>query len=194
MARGTVERYLHELDEELQDLPSSRRRELLEEIREHIGSALDRAPSYEEAEIRNVLERIGDPAEIAEEARERFGIQRAKPGLRETLALVLLPVGGVIVPVLGWLVGALLLLSSRVWTAKEKAIGVLLLPGGLLPAAGMGLAADRTCSSIEVNGVVTRQICSGGIDPVAAWAIIAVLVAVPIWTTWFLASRMRRRS
>ena len=33
MARGTVEHYLHELDEELRDLPPNRRRELLAEIR-----------------------------------------------------------------------------------------------------------------------------------------------------------------
>jgi hypothetical protein len=193
MARGTVERYLHELDEELQDLPPTRRRELLEEIREHIGSALDEAPSREEAEVRNVLERLGDPAEIAEEARQRFGIRRAEPGLRETLALVLLPIGGVVVPVLGWIVGAILLITSRVWSSQEKAIGLLLFPGGLLPAFGLGLVAGQRCSSVEVNGVVTES-CSGGMSPVAAWAILAVLVAVPIWTVWFLASRMRRRS
>jgi hypothetical protein len=193
MARGTVERYLHDLDEELQDLPSTRRRELLEEIREHIGSALEEAPSREESEVRNVLERLGQPAEIAEEARQRFGVRRAQPGFRETLALVLLPIGGVIVPVLGWLVGAILLITSRVWNPREKVIGMLLFPGGLLPAVAMTLLPAQVCTTIEVNGVVTES-CSGGISPMLAWAILAVLVAVPIWTVWFLASRMRRRS
>jgi hypothetical protein len=193
MARGTVERYLHELDVELKDLPPNRRRELLDEIREHIGSALEEAPSHEESEVRNVLERLGDPAEIAEEARQRFGIRRAEPGLRETLALVLLPIGGVIVPVLGWIVGAILLITSRVWTSQEKAIGMLLFPGGLLPAAALTLYPAQVCSSVEVGGIVTES-CAGGIPPVLAWAILAVLVGVPIWTTWFLANRMRRRA
>lgn len=193
MARGTIERYLHELDQELRDLPPNRRRELLEEIREHIGSALDEAPSHEEAEVRNVLERLGEPAEIAEEARQRFGVRREEPGLRETLALILLPIGGVVVPVLGWIVGAILLITSRVWTSKEKAIGVLLFPGGLLPAVALTLFPGQVCSSVEVNGVVTET-CSGGMSPVAAWAILAVLVAVPVWTVWFLSSRMRRGS
>jgi hypothetical protein len=193
MARGTVERYLHELDEELRDLPPTRRRELLEEIREHIGSALEEAPSGAESEVRNVLERLGQPAEIAEEARQRFGIRRAEPGFREKLALVLLPIGGVVVPVLGWLVGAILLITSRVWNPREKVIGMLLFPGGLLPAVASTLLPGEVCSCIEVDGVVTES-CSGGISPVAAWAILAVLVVVPIWTTWFLASRMRRRS
>ena len=193
MAKGTVERYLHELDEELQDLPPNRRRELLDEIREHIGSALEESPSREEAEVRNVLERLGEPAEIAEEARQRFGIRRAEPGLREALALVLLLIGGVVVPVLGWIAGAILLITSRVWTSQEKLIGILLLPGGLLPAVALALLPAQVCTSVEFNGVVTES-CSGGMSPAAAWAILAVLVAVPIWTVWFLASRMRRRS
>src|SRR5688572_18882702 len=109
MSKGTVERYLNELDRELQDLPPNRRRELLDEIREHIGAAQEEAPSREEAKVRNVLARLGDPTEIADEARQRFGIRRTEPGIRETLALVLLPIGGVIVPLLGWIVGAILL-------------------------------------------------------------------------------------
>jgi uncharacterized membrane protein len=193
MARGTVERYLHELDQELRDLPPDRRRELLEEIREHIGTALEESPSHEESEVRNVLERLGDPAEIAEEARQRFGIRRAEPGLRETLTLVLLPIGGVIVPVLGWVVGAILLITSRVWSSQEKVIGILLFPGGLLPAVALTLLPGQVCTHLEVNGVVTES-CSGGMSPVAAWAILAVLVVIPIWTTVFLATRMRRRS
>lgn len=193
MTKGTVERYLHELDRELQDLPTNRRHELLDEIREHIGSALEEAPSREEAEVRNVLERLGDPTEIAEEARQRFGIRRAEPGIRETLALVLLPIGGVLIPVLGWIVGAILLIGSRVWSTQEKVIGMLLFPGGLLPAVALTLYPAQRCSGVEINGVVTES-CSGGISPVLAWALLAVLVLVPIWTTYFLASRMRRRA
>jgi hypothetical protein len=60
------------------DLPRSRRQELLGEIHEHIDSALAESPAHDEAEVRNVLDRLGDPADIAEEARRRFGVPRER--------------------------------------------------------------------------------------------------------------------
>lgn len=194
MAKGTVEHYMQELDGELRDLPPARRRELLEEIREHIGSALEEGPGEGETEVRNVLERLGDPADIAEEARRRFGISRAKPGVREIIALVLLPIGGIIIPVLGWIIGAILLATSNVWTGREKAAGLLLFPGGLLPALSVGVTAARMCGgSTEVGGRVAET-CSGASYSSLALVILAVLVLVPIGTTIFLARRMNRRA
>jgi hypothetical protein len=192
MPRGTVERYLHDLEEELRDFPASRRRELLEEIREHIGEALAEMPENEEAGVRNVLERVGEPAVIAEEARERFGIRRVKPGIREILTLILLPIGGFLW-VIGWVVGAILLASSNVWTSREKVIGLLVVPGGLLPAALFGLMPSRLCSETMVNGRVVSE-CSGGMPVWLAYVILAVLVVGPIWTVFFLLTRMNRRA
>jgi hypothetical protein len=192
MARTTVDTYLRELDRELRDLPPARRRELLEEIRDHIDSALE-DPAAGEADVRNVLDRLGDPAEIAAEARERFEIRRPKAGLREKLALILLPLGGFLWLV-GWVVGALLLLSSDVWTRRERLIGLLVVPGGLLPGflflAGAG---GEVCTEVAENGTVVSE-CSGGMPPLLAGAIPVVLLAAPVWTVWFLASRMNRRA
>jgi hypothetical protein len=56
------------------------------------------------------------------------------PGLREIAAILLLLVGGVIAPLLGWFVGAALLWSSNAWTPRQKLLGTLVIPGGLLPA------------------------------------------------------------
>jgi uncharacterized membrane protein len=56
------------LEAEVRDLPRSRRQELLAEIHEHIDSALADAPAHGEAKVRNVLNRLGDPSDIAEEA------------------------------------------------------------------------------------------------------------------------------
>jgi uncharacterized membrane protein len=193
MRRGTVEDYLHDLEEELRDLPPARRRELLEEIREHIGEALAEMPKGEEAGVRNVLERVGEPAVIAEEARERFGIERAKPGVREILTLILLPLGGFLY-VIGWAVGAILLATSQVWTSREKVIGLLVVPGGLLPAFLFGLMGGRECSETRVNGRVVSETCSGGIPVWLGWVILVVLVIGPIWTVFFLLSRMNRRA
>lgn len=143
--------------------------------------------------FRNVLERVGEPAVIAEEARERFGIQRAKPGIREILALILLPLGGFLY-VIGWAVGAILLATSRVWTSREKVIGLLVVPGGLLPAALFGLMPSRLCSETIANGVVSETCTGGGMPVWLAWVILTVLVVGPIWTVFFLLTRMNRRS
>jgi uncharacterized membrane protein len=193
MRRSTVEDYLHDLEEELRDLPPARRRELLEEIREHIGEALAEMPEGEEAGVRNVLERVGEPAVIAEEARERFGIKRVKPGIREILTLILLPLGGFLY-VIGWAVGAILLATSQVWTVREKVIGLLVVPGGLLPAFLFGLMGGRVCSETMVNDRVVTESCSGGMPVWLAYAILAVLVIGPIWTVFFLLTRMNRRA
>jgi uncharacterized membrane protein len=191
MARTTVDTYLRELDAELRDLPVARREELVEEIRDHIDSAL-RERNGDEVEVRNVLERLGEPAEIAAEARERFGIRRAKPGIREILALILLPIGGFLW-LIGWVVGAILLVTSTVWTSREKVIGLLVVPGGLVPAAFFGLTSTRVCSVTEMDGVVSRA-CAGSMPVWLAYVIMAVLVIGPIWTVFFLVSRMNRRA
>src|SRR5918994_3210375 len=115
----SVDSYLRDLEEELRDLPPSRRRELVEEIRQHIDDAV--REGGDEAEVRNVLERLGDPADIAAEARERFGIRRVKPGIREILALILLPIGGFLW-LIGWVGGAILLAPPEGWTSREKGI------------------------------------------------------------------------
>lgn len=139
-----------------------------------------------------MLERVGDPTEIAAEARQRFGIQRTKPGVRETLTLILLLLGGLLY-IVGWVVGAILLATSNVWTSREKVIGLLVVPGGLLPAVLFFTLPGQVCSVTTTGDRVVEQ-CSGGLMPVwLAWVLLAFLVIAPIWTAFFLASRMKRR-
>jgi uncharacterized membrane protein len=182
--------YLKRLDAELRDLPRARRRELHQEISEHIADA--RADLEEdESSVRGLLDRLGDPEEIAAEARERFGVQR-KSGNIDVLALILLLIGGVVLPLIGWLVGVVLLWTSSVWTQREKLIGTLVVPGGLaLPFFLMTFSmTSEACSSLNGGDVV----CSGGPSlarQVLTILLVAFLVIAPIVTTIFLA---RRRS
>jgi uncharacterized membrane protein len=64
-----VEDYLGAVSYACADLPPDRREDLLEDLREHIGAA--RAVLYQptEAAIRTILDRLGEPSTIAEEAR-----------------------------------------------------------------------------------------------------------------------------
>jgi hypothetical protein len=206
MATQAVKEYLHDLEAELRDLPRSRRQELLGEIHEHIDSALAEAPTHDEAEVRNVLDRLGDPSDIAEEARQRFGVPKVKSGALEIAALILLVIGGIILPVIGWFIGVILLWSSRVWTTGEKLAGTLLFPGGLLLPAALGLGAIgvRSCSGViqpagrPVTGAaqVIIQSCHGPstLYTIGAAILMAVLVIVPIATAVVLARRIRDRT
>jgi hypothetical protein len=136
-----VDHYLKDLEAELRDLPANRRRELLDEVSEHITAARAALDAETEAAIRTVLERLGDPADIAAEARERFGVQAEPPKPTipwlEVLTLAILVLVPfivwlslpVLVPFLGWLVGLVLLWRSRIWTTRDKRIGTLLALG-----------------------------------------------------------------
>jgi uncharacterized membrane protein len=142
-----VDRYLKQLEAQLRGLPANRRRELLEEVGEHIAAARAAMDPETEAGVRTVLERLGDPADIAAEARERFGVQAepARPAIPwlEVLALTMLVLVPFIlmldmsqlVPVLSWLVGLALLWRSPIWTSRDKRIGTLL---ATLAALGVG--------------------------------------------------------
>jgi uncharacterized membrane protein len=132
-----VERYLKHLEVELDDLPRDRRREIVDEIAGHIAEARAGLEHETEADLRNILEGLGDPADIAQEARERFEVRPPapdppyKPGWMEVAALVLLLVGGLVLPVVGWLIGLVLLWVSNAWNVRDKIIGTIFIPGGL---------------------------------------------------------------
>src|SRR4051812_47830966 len=124
-----VEDYLDRLKEELRDVPRPRRRELVGEIAQHIAEGREEATS--EAEVRTLLDRLGEPAEIADEARERFGMPERRTPRLEIASLGLLVVGVclLVVPWLGavlWLAGVVLLWVADRWTGREKWIGTLL--------------------------------------------------------------------
>lgn len=197
MTRQTVDTYLDRLGRELSDLPVDRRRELIEEIQGHINEALASTPDPGEADVRNVLERLGDPADIAEEARERFGVRRATPTWREWTAVVLLPFGGLLILVLGvlgtlgWILGAIFLLSSRIWTLRDKVIGLLLFPGGLLLPLILLLRVGQQCVSSTTNGHTVESCTGYSLPPALGIPLLIILVVTPLVVAAHLASTLR---
>ena len=194
-----VEDYLRSLDRELSGLPRARRRELTEQITSHIAEARAGLENEDEAEIRNLLDRLGEPAEIAEEARERAEPRPRRAGWMEILALILLLIGGIVLPVVGWFVGVVLLWVSDAWTTREKLVGTFVIPGGLAtPLLLGGLAVTAESCSTEFDPMTGAEIsssCTGGsfqaadvLGPVLA----VVLLLAPVFTTIFLARRLRR--
>lgn len=119
LERELVEEYLRRLEKAAGHLDRARRDELVAEIRDHIETAL--RGEGDEASVRNVLERLGPPEGIVETPEPRV----TRGGL-EVGALIAL-----VIPFFGWLIGVVLVLGSRVWSGREKIVGVLL---ALLPA------------------------------------------------------------
>ncbi len=187
-----VDDYLTRLGSELAGVPRAGRREVVEGIEAHVQEALAGVAPDDEAGVRNVLERLGDPAEIAAEALERLGVRRPRTGWREVGALLLLPFGGVVLPVVGWFVGVVLLWVSDAWTARDKVIGTLVIPGGLLVPgfllAAVGSGSGGSCHS----GPPGRPaICTGGGSPVWPAVLLGFLVLAPLVADVYLLWRLR---
>jgi hypothetical protein len=60
-----VDDYLRRLDAAASALPAHQRDELVSQIRDHLQEALRQTPPGDAAAVRNVLERLGPPEEIA---------------------------------------------------------------------------------------------------------------------------------
>jgi uncharacterized membrane protein len=155
-----VDDYLRRLEAAASGLPRERRRELVAEIAEHIEAALEGGPR-DEASVRNVLERLGPPEEIA--AAE----QPVRPGRGrlETAALVVLALS-FLVPGLGYVAGAAMVIVSDAWTGRDKVLGLLIPPlvfvfGGLV--VGLGAASGDSTGAlgpIEL-AIVVANVLSG---------------------------------
>jgi hypothetical protein len=191
-AEHLVHDYLKRLNRELAGVPRARRRELVQEIAGHIAEALGDLETQSEAEIRTLLDRIGEPADIAAEARERVGARPRGSGW-DVVALIMLPIGGVILPVIGWFIGLVLLWTSDTWTTREKLLGTFVIPGGLAVPIYLGLTATTTGACVSESG--QAPVCEGGRSLAASILVIALmifLVVAPIVTTAFLARRRAR--
>jgi HAAS domain-containing protein len=176
-------RYLKDLERELHDLPANRRQELLDEVGEHIAAARAALDPETEAGVRTMLERLGDPADIAAEARERFGVQPpparpATPWL-EVVALVLL-----VIPFVGWVVGVVLVWLSRLWTTRDKLIGTI---GAMAWVwAGLGTVMVSAGSRPVGSGPLGRSETS-----LLEIVVLAIPFLLPVATTIYLGIRLR---
>jgi hypothetical protein len=185
-----VDDYLKRLDRELAGLPRARRRELVQEISGHIAEARAGMGRENEADIRNLLDRIGDPADIAAEAGAGAPAPKKRGGW-DVVALIMLLVGGVILPVIGWFVGVVLFWASDTWTTGEKLLGTLVVPGGLaLPFFVLTIGAySDSCGGPVGGGPVT---CTGGPSNTAqilGTTLVVALFIAPIAVTAYLARR-----
>jgi hypothetical protein len=222
-----VAEYLLRLRSAASVLPADRASELIEEITAHIAEARAEAPAAPagSASVRNILDRLGDPADIVQAAAEQLREGPAVPGLaaasrpwpgsvgvRASITVLLLLIGGIVIPVIGWVAGVVLLWTSRRWCWREKLLGTLVWPGGLLAPLvllaiyGFAPTTVSTCSpgspevtllnaagQVIVQHAATAPHCSGPAGP--PWlviAIAAILMAAAIAGPIFTAVRLLR--
>jgi hypothetical protein len=172
-ADNMVGRYLAQLDDELRNVPAQRRREVMQAIAGRIAASRKELVTETDADVRAILYGVGEPADIGAATRERFGVEERRSNWREIAALILLPFGGVIVPVAGWFLGVFFLWVSEAWTPRDKLIGTLVVPGGLL----LPLVLLTTGSGSSVLSVVA----------------VALLLVAPFAAVGYLALRLRTR-
>ena len=158
-ADALVSEYMGRLEAAAQPLPAHRRGELIAEVQDHIESALAEAGSRDEATARNVLDRLGAPEEIVAAESGEGGTPAAPPpivergsrwGTTELAAILSLTVGAVFLPVVGPLIGLVLVWMSGEWTTREKSVAtlivvvLLLLPVLLILGVGGGSGSSGT--------------------------------------------------
>jgi hypothetical protein len=184
-----VRSYLAQLESALAGLASEVRSEIVAGIREEL-EGLDAA----DAAAR--IEALGDPEFIAAEARaeaaetpggpppvEPVETPGREPGWYPVLAALLVAFGGIVVPVLGWVVGLALVWLSKTWTRGEKLVATAVAPAAVLAVVALTLAA-RLWAPADASS--PNPLVPAFFD--VAWSSVLLLggvnVVVGIWLLW----------
>ncbi|MGA8922821.1 MAG: hypothetical protein WB682_06725, partial [Candidatus Dormiibacterota bacterium] len=195
------------LNTALAGVPPDRRDEIVGEIRSHIEEQRAALRDETDADVYNLLERVGEPYTLATAARsesrplaEPVNV-RSGAGAVEILALVLTP--------LIWPVGVILLWMSPAWNTRDKLIATLVPPGGyfgvLLAFNILSFAAmtTSTCGgTFDSHGNMINQSCTGfaalpgweqTLFNVAAVGVAVILLLLPVLVGIYMARRLARR-
>ena len=188
-----VQDYLDRLGRAAARLDPERRHDLVSGITEHIDDARAAGAAEGEAGVRTLLDRLGEPSEVVaatvrDDPRPGGPDRSAQhpPRRRGTgleLAAVVLMTAGSFLPVVGWLVGMVLMWCSDRLRASEKVLGTLVVPlgpGGLLLLGGlMPFGAAETCVSAPAPVPSPGPALDAG--PAAAAAVTCTASGPPAW-------------
>ncbi|MGI8425506.1 MAG: HAAS signaling domain-containing protein [Actinomycetota bacterium] len=200
-----VDNYKSVLRRSLQGLPESRRNEIQRDIEEHIDQAVREAEPLDDAELRTLLERIGDPDDIAAGAAEEGrGTVKTVPIL-EIFALIFLLLGGILLPFVGWFAGLVLLWASKRWTFSDKVVGTLIVPGGLAVPFWLAFMLryddcpncpgdPPTLGSGPFGTLVRRFFPTIHFGMGILRVLFLIIVLATLLATFYLSLRLRRRS
>jgi hypothetical protein len=186
-ADSRVDDYLRKLDESLQQVAPQRRDDLIQAVSEHICQGRAALADQGEAAVLDLLDKLGRPEEIAVAAMSESDeltprSLTARNAMLDGLAIGLLLLGGFALLV-GWFVGVVLLWRSGTWRIRDKLLGTLFFPGGLLLPVLFVLGHGRNAfgkgcvENIPAGGTPVNH-CTSTIPP--SWSGIAILLAVVV--------------
>ena len=170
-----VDRYLAELDHAMARLSPSKRRQIVEEISSHITEGRASLDVDDEASVRALLDRVGDPEDIAAEA----GATSMPPRRADAWVVWLLLLGGFAAGI-GWFVGVALLWSSPTWRLRDKLLGTFVPPGGLLGLFLLGITPSSSTSCSPGSGGAGQHCVTKGFSfplPIGLALLVGALVA-----------------
>lgn len=201
--------YLARLDEAMRGLPHG----VASDIRGGIAEELDGLDAAATAER---IDRLGDPRGIAREAEDEvptapplvLPAPAPAPSAPRTpttatrgfaiAAALTLSFGGIVVPVIGWFVGAVLVSLSPLWRTWEKAVAILVpfVATGLsfLISSTMTGFSTGSASGSSSDGDVMSEVVNPLVPAFGEWHLLLLLggLLVPISGLWLL-WRMRGR-
>lgn len=132
-----IQEYLEEVSDRLSDLPAPDRNEILAELRVHIEEAVGGGTEATETDVRNALDRLGSPRELAEEARLRAGVSTSEASTepverRLDKTPTTLEVAAIVLTAILWPIGVVLAWTSPRWLTRDKVIATVLPTVGTL--------------------------------------------------------------
>jgi hypothetical protein len=184
-AAQLVDEYLQRLERELTDLSPDSRDEIIDEIRRHIAEERGGLADESDATLMNLLERLGDPGDIAAEAR---GSKKPRTSVATTRRFGTLEVLALIRLVAARPVGAILLWVSKTWTTREKLRGTLIPPGGY-PGVLLIMSTFHWITAASEAGPAWVEVTVGAV----LFTISLVALIAPVGMIVYLATRLRAR-
>ncbi|WP_167139080.1 hypothetical protein [Diaminobutyricimonas sp. TR449] len=193
-----VRSYLAQLEAALVGVPDSVSRDIRAGVAEEL-TGLDAAAAAAR------IEELGDPAFIAAEARAEAGappVIVAPPVAAPAgdsraytiIAALLVALGGILVPVLGWVVGIAMVWMSRTWSLGEKWIATL--TGPVSVVLGAGIAATVSLAEYQVgfpeSEDLPNPVVPAFFDAALSSFLLLVLVNVVVgmWLLWRARGRL----
>ncbi|MGO4102435.1 hypothetical protein AB4Y63_00645 [Leifsonia sp. YAF41] len=182
-----VQDYLAQLDAALVGVADATAHDIRDAIAEEL-TGLDAAT----AAVR--IEQLGDPFFIAAEAREASRVPApTEPARPQTfvaedrtdgvgyvlLASLLVALGGMVIPVLGWAAGIVMVWLSRAWSRAEKWAAVLIPVGAVLVTAASYAIGIAIKQSTSAQGALERV--QGGGDGFHGPKIEDFTPVIPAW-------------
>lgn len=115
--------YVGQLRRSVARLPAAKRAELLDDITAHLAEMIE--PGADESRVRQVLDELGTPEEIAAAG---MPVRTSGDRIYDVVTVLVLLLGSFVVPGLGWIAGVVLLWNGPRWNTRQKWIGTLILP------------------------------------------------------------------